>query len=124
MGSTGWTVRQRKILIGLEVALLAIAIARYASNPLYVAGTPAAPRAGELSDRIDPNEATWPMLAALPALGEERSRQIVAYREAFVRDHPDQLAFQRPEDLAKVKGIGPVIVEQLRPFLIFPEFEP
>jgi competence ComEA-like helix-hairpin-helix protein len=118
-----WTPQQRGVLIGLGVVLLALAGMRYWRSPVYLADPPPAEgaRASELPGRIDPNTATAPMLAALPNIGPKRAQQIIAYRETFLHDNPDALPFTRPEDLANVKGIGPVTVEHLRPYLVFQE---
>lgn len=75
----------------------------------------------ELQDRVDPNEADVALLAALPALGERRASDIVEFRERSRRSGPNGIPFRRIEDLMQVRGIGTAIVEQLRPFLRFPE---
>ena len=118
--SSAWTAPQRAVLIVLGVAILAIAAVRFALNPKYISTEPTSEPSPELIDQIDPNDAPWPALAALPTIGEQRARQIVAYREEFLRDHPGAIAFERLEDLEKVKGIGPATVQQLRPYLVFP----
>jgi DNA uptake protein ComE-like DNA-binding protein len=107
------------LLVGLFVFLAV----RYALNPVYVSDPqPAVPaRFAELADRIDPNVADWQTLAALPALGEVRARQIVAFREAYAAQHPGRPAFRRADDLQLVRGIGPAISDTLRPYWIFPE---
>jgi len=61
---------------------------------------------------IDPNRDAAEDLELLPAVGPSRARKIVESREA---DGP----FERPEDLARIKGIGPKTVERLRPWLSF-----
>lgn len=57
------------------------------------------------------------MLAALPALGERRALDIVAFREKIRAAAPGRIVFEKPEDLMQVRGIGTAIVEQVRPFL-------
>lgn len=74
-----------------------------------------------MADRLDPNVAGREDLAALPVLGLNRAGKIVAYREAYLRGHAGKPAFERAEDLLKVEGIGVATVEQLRPYLEFPE---
>ena len=74
----------------------------------------------DLADRIDPNDADWVTLAALPNIGEKRAKEIIAYRERFVSENPEQRAFTRAEDLLRIKGFGNAMVAQLRAYLIFP----
>lgn len=62
------------------------------------------------SFRIDVNKATWVEWMQLPEIGEVLARQIVADRE---RNGP----FASIEDLRRVKGIGAVKMEKMRPFL-------
>jgi DNA uptake protein ComE-like DNA-binding protein len=85
---------------------------------------PPAERATQI--KINPNTAEWWELDELPGIGEVKARAIVAYREEFRNaalaanprvDPPP--AFQKPEDLAEVKGIGPATVEKMRPMLTF-----
>ena len=75
---------------------------------------------------IDPNTAAWWELAELPGIGEVKGRAIVAYREQFrqaaLAENPradPPPAFQKPEDLDAVKGIGPATIEKMRPMLVF-----
>jgi competence ComEA-like helix-hairpin-helix protein len=70
----------------------------------------------ELQLRIDPNCATAAELRLLPRVGPAIADNIVAYREAS----PDRTPFRRAEDLDRVPRIGPATVEQLRPYLKFP----
>ena len=68
-----------------------------------------------LSGRINPNEASVTSLARLPGIGLTRARAIVALRNP----EGGTPAFRCPEDLARVKGIGPATVEGIRPWLQF-----
>ncbi len=77
--------------------------------------TPLSSAIGQL--RLDPNRATVDELQLLPRIGPKIAERIVAYRES-VTDPP---AFRTAEDLDKVKFIGPVTVERLRPLLRFPD---
>ena len=117
-----WTLPQRRALLVLLIVLLAFLIVRYALNPVYVSDPqPERPaRADDLADRIDPNTADWTALAALPGIGEKRARDIVAYREEARRISRNRLVFSRKEDLLRIKGIGPAMLEALEPYLIFP----
>src|SRR5690606_36698330 len=64
----------------------------------------------EYSYRLDPNDATWVELAQLDGVGEALAIRIVEDREA---NGP----FRSIEDLDRVKGIGPKLLERLRPYL-------
>ena len=117
-----WTPAQRAALIGVALLILVYLTVRYAVNPAYVANPqPDQPsRANQLADRIDPNTADWETLAALPQLGEKRAKSIIEYRLRYQRLRPDEPAFQKSEDLLRIRGIGVATVEQLRAFLVFP----
>ena len=52
----------------------------------------------------------------LPNIGPARAEAIIAYRMSVAGDRP---AFEKPEDMEKVKGIGPKTVERMRPWLRF-----
>lgn len=60
--------------------------------------------------QVDLNEAPWPELALLPGIGPQLARRIVADRQ--VRG-----PFRDVEDLRRVKGIGPVTLERIRPYV-------
>jgi competence protein ComEA len=59
-------------------------------------------------DRADPQE-----LALLPGVGPSLAAAIVADREA-------RGPFRSPENLGRVRGVGPAILEQIRPFVLQP----
>ena len=63
---------------------------------------------------------TWQTMAALPMIGEKRARLIVEYREQFQALHPGQRAFNSAQDLLRIRGIGPAMMSQLQPYLLFP----
>ena len=117
-----WTRSQRGVLIALTLLLYTVLLIRLACNRMYLSDPPPAraERYDELADRLDPNTATWRELAVLPAIGEKRAKDIVAYREQFLARQPNRLAFTAPDDLLKVKGIGVVMLQALRPYLLFP----
>ena len=117
-----WSPTQRGVLIAFVLVVAAVLLVRLARERMYVSNPPPprAARHDELADRLDPNTATWQELAVLPQVGEKRARDIVAYRDAFVARQPNGVPFARPQDLTDVKGIGPSIVETLRPHLMFP----
>jgi competence protein ComEA len=60
---------------------------------------------------VDINRAEWPEFAELPEVGELMARRIVESRAA---DGP----FRDHEDLRRVRGIGPLTLETLRPYLM------
>jgi len=117
-----WTAHQRvslaTIVLMLVVSLMIMALRRplHIDDPQPVMGA----RWRELATRIDPNDADWPTLAALPSIGEKRARDIIAYRDEFTRKNPGRRAFERIEDLDNVKGIGQSTADALRPYLIIP----
>jgi DNA uptake protein ComE-like DNA-binding protein len=121
-GSFVWTRRQRAVLATFVLILCAAFFVRALRNPAHVDDPPApeGSRAASLATRIDPNTADWPAWAALPLIGEKRAREIVAFRESWQTDHPDQIPFEKPEDLTRIKGIGKATVETLKPYLTFP----
>jgi DNA uptake protein ComE-like DNA-binding protein len=118
-----WTAGHRRALIGLLSILLVVLAIRYARNRAFISDpqpeTPA--RAYELADHLDPNTCTWEELAAIPYLGEKKAKGIVTYRERWLREHPNDMAFRGPQDLRNVKGIGPATVSNMMPFLVFPK---
>jgi competence protein ComEA len=70
-------------------------------------------RASPLEARylVDINSADWPEFAELPDIGETLARRIVESRGAAgpFKDH---------DDLRRVRGIGPLTLEKLRPYLL------
>jgi len=61
--------------------------------------------------KIDVNQADWPELALLPDVGEQLSKRIVQNRR-------ENGPFRDLEDLRRVRGIGPRILEGMRPYLL------
>jgi hypothetical protein len=118
-----WTPAHRRVLIGLLGVMLGYLIVRLILNPVYVSNPqPRVPsRAGELEDRIDPNTADVATLATLPLIGDKRARDVVTYREQYAAEHPGKLAYEKPTDLLHIRGIGPAMLEQIEPYLIFPK---
>lgn len=118
-----WTLQQRLAVSILVMLLIALGTWRYAHNPSYVPNPHVedGKRAGEALSRIDPNTASWQHLAALPGVGENRAKTIIAYREDFLTAHPGERAFRSADDLAHVKGIGPATTQSLIPYLTFGE---
>ena len=69
--------------------------------------------------RLNPNTASSASLARLPGIGLTRASAIVAYRERIHSEEGLDMAFTCPEDLQKVKGIGPHTAEEMAPWLDF-----
>jgi hypothetical protein len=119
-----WTEPQRRVLLVLLTLLLAFLAGRYACNTVYVSDPQPdlPPRHSELADRIDPNTADWQTLAALPGIGEKRAQDIVAYRERKRSEahDPNLVVFDAAGDLLYVRGIGPALLEAMKPHLLFP----
>ncbi len=61
---------------------------------------------------IDPNTASRDELMSLPGIGEAIANRIIEARS----DGP----YKTPQDLARVRGIGPSALEKLAPYLVFP----
>jgi len=72
-----------------------------------------------LDERINPNEAPAASLMRLPQIGMARARAIVAYRDRVGTQAGRPPAFKKADDLQQIKGIGPAIVEDVRPWLHF-----
>ena len=60
--------------------------------------------------KVNINEADADTLATLKGIGKDRALKIIEYRE-------QNGAFEKPEDLMKVKGIGQKIFEQNKDFI-------
>ena len=60
--------------------------------------------------RINVNTATAEELEALPRIGPALAQRIIAYRQAHG-------PFQKVDDLLAVKGIGPALLETIRPYV-------
>ncbi len=61
---------------------------------------------------VDINAADWPELSLLPRIGPILSQRIIA-------DRDNHGPFRRPEDLLRVRGIGPGILRGIQPYLKF-----
>src|SRR5581483_729402 len=96
----GWELIVLALLLGLAVP----GLARPARKPRQ-----RGPR-----EMVDVNAASAEKLATVPGLGRHLAHAVVASR--------NQLGdFQTPEDLARVKGIGPVNLVRIARYLTFPE---
>ncbi len=61
---------------------------------------------------IDPNRASMAELDLLPGIGRGLARRIILHRQASG-------AFQSAADLERVPGIGPILLQRIRPQLLF-----
>lgn len=98
----------------LFVAVIAVGVAeRIAAGP---AGTIDAAAARDVAQlRIDPNTASAAALQLLPEVGPALAAAIVDYRE---RAAPRR-AFSQIGDFDAVRGVGPLTLREMRPFLAF-----
>jgi competence ComEA-like helix-hairpin-helix protein len=108
---------RRHDLVGLiALCAAAAAVLMPAALPQRTPFDPARPadpgRVALAAENIDPNTASAASLRRLPNIGPVKARAIVAYR----REHGPR-PFPSPNDLARVHGIGPGIVEAVRPYL-------
>src|SRR6185503_15588094 len=99
--SNVWTAHQRVYLATIVLALVLFLMIIASRRPLHIDDPQPVigARSSELATKVDPNEADWPTLAALPSIGEKRAKHIIAYREDFLRKNPAGRAFEKIEDL-------------------------
>jgi competence ComEA-like helix-hairpin-helix protein len=86
----------------------------FAAADSFAAQAVISPPARDLRDStrvaLDLNRATAAALDALPGIGPVLAGRIVAHRERLG-------PYRRPEDLLEVPGIGPRLLERLRPLV-------
>jgi competence ComEA-like helix-hairpin-helix protein len=127
-----WPKRNRQITLWAALAILtASCVYRYWQHRRFVGGELVlemgdsaleSSDAEPLTGKINPNTSDWASMTRLPGIGPTRARAIVAYREQYLQDHPDETrAFTCAEDLMRIKGIGEKISAQIEPFLSFEE---
>ncbi|QWU15035.1 competence protein ComEA [Paenibacillus sophorae] len=73
---------------------------------------PAADAPASAEGKVNVNTAGISELTALPGIGEKKAQSILDYRNQHG-------AFHNASDLGKVKGIGPKMLEKLRPYVLF-----
>lgn len=110
---TLWLRRGDQMLLGFLLIALLILLTAFRwklsggwRTPIEIASQQ--PR--EYFYSIDVNKASWVEWAQLDGIGEKLARRIVTDRE-------DRGAFRSIDDLRRVRGLGPKLVEKLRPFL-------
>lgn len=107
----GWNRNDRVVLATL------LPVAAIALTAIIPTDAPPPPDPAEFALSIDPNAAPAGVLEALPQIGPVIADRIVAARE--------EQPFRTVEDLdRRVRDIGPVRREQIRPFLRFDRPEP
>ena len=79
-------------------------------------GGPDAEGAIVLNEKINPNTADVDSLMRLANIGPKRAEAIVAYRSNVPQG---DRAFEGPQDMEKIKGIGPATVEAMKSELCF-----
>jgi len=108
------TTQSLAFLVGLGICLaLSLGFARG-----ILEHTKDSPVSG-LGERINPNEASAASLMRLPQIGAARARAIVAHRDRAGTQEGPTPVFKKADDLQQIKGIGPAIVEDVRPWLRF-----
>ena len=61
--------------------------------------------------QVDINTADWPELIQLPGIGETLAQRIIETRQTIG-------SFAEADDLLRVKGIGPKIMDRVRPYVL------
>jgi competence protein ComEA len=64
-----------------------------------------------IQTKIDINRADWPELCLMPGIGEALAQRIVA-------DRAENGPFRDINELRRVRGIGPVTLEGMKPYLL------
>ena len=111
-----WRRQDHAALVSLSVlATVALGIAAAADRTWFqesLATDDA--RLARITEKIDPNTATYGSLRRLPGIGEVRAKAIIHYRTA------GRHAFHRAQDLCAVPGIGPATAVGISSYLTFP----
>jgi competence ComEA-like helix-hairpin-helix protein len=108
------TTQSLAFLVGMGLGL-ALSLGFAMGMRERTAGSPAVGQ----GERVNPNEAPAASLMRLPQIGAARARAIVAHRERLASQAGRPPAFRKADDLQQIKGIGPTIVEDVRPWLQF-----
>lgn len=96
----------------ISVWVCALLSLSFAASSFVAVGQPSVI---ELDEKINPNEAQIASLVRLPGIGVSRADAIVVYRNNFI----NKAAFRNSDDLQKVKGIGPITVQNISQWLKF-----
>lgn len=100
---SSWLVRRAAALVLLLAAAFSLSPAL---SRAVASSRPAS--AVSIADPIDVNQASAAELSLLPGVGPSLAAAIVADRES-------RGAFRRPQDLDRVRGIGPAILARILP---------
>ncbi len=87
------------------VPRVAVLAALLVATPALAAKKALAP-----GERVDLNRATVAELMRLPGLGERKAQAIVAHRQ--------KSPFRRPDEVVKVKGLGPAWFQKVKANLV------
>ncbi len=71
---------------------------------------------------VNPNSAPWWELTVLPRIGQTTAHEIVRYRESVRQSATcgnGAPAFRCAADMVQVRGIGPVTLQRIGPYLDF-----
>lgn len=104
--------RARRTTLGLCALAFGLALLAGHGTALAAPGTGGSGAAS--TARVNVNTASLDELQALPGIGESRARAIVERRRS-------QGAFESVEQLAEIRGIGPAMIERLRPLVVVGE---
>ena len=117
--TTLWLRRADQMLLGFLLAALVILLIAFRwklsggfQREIEIANQQ--PR--EYYYSIDINKASWVEWAQLEGIGEKLAKRIV-------QDRADRGSFNSINDLRRVRGLGPKVVEKLQPFLKCPTCE-
>jgi competence ComEA-like helix-hairpin-helix protein len=103
--------RSAQIATAFLLLLLLALLGWHVLSSQRLAGRPTSLEPGALpAYRLDLNRAGHAELLQLPGVGENLARRIEAYRQ-------DHNGFRDVNELRKVGGIGPALMERLRPFV-------
>jgi len=92
--------------------IVGAAVSGATGQALNATGAPVAPAPPAVPGKINVNTADAATLATLPGIGPKKAGAIVAHRQA-------KGSFKTIDDLAKVKGIGPHILDQVKDLIAF-----
>jgi hypothetical protein len=119
----GWTRRQRVALGTLTGLLILILAMQFWRRPARL-DEPTNTSLPALPQKMNPNAASVAELARIPHIGEALAGRIIDYRAARQGAALDGIVFRNLEDLDKVPGVGKKLLEQLEPYLDFPDITP
>lgn len=102
------------MLLVVVLAGAALAARAHSRTLLMDQGVPViSARAAAAEEKIDPNTASVASLRRLPGIGPIKAHAIVEYREKVAGGN----AFGTLDELTAVRGIGPGIVRNIRPYV-------